>query len=428
MAHHAARPAYERLVNRLNKFPQGAPPSDLLYKILRILFSEREAELVALLPIKPFTVEKAARAWRMPEASAQKTLDELADRGILMDFVPDAGDITYVLPPPMAGFFEASMMRVRDDIDQKRLAELFYEYLNVEEDFIKDLFTRSRAQPGRAFVQEQALLADNALHVLDYERASEVIGTASHLGVGICFCRHKMHHLGRACDAPIEICMSLNSAAASLVRHGTARAASVEECLDLLGQAQDRNLVQFGENVQEGVGFICHCCACCCEALTAQRRLGFLNPIHTTNFMPIVDADRCVGCGQCVTVCPVEAMTLVSANDAKKPKEKKAKLDEKMCFGCGVCVRNCPQEAIRLEPRPERVITPVDSVHRTVVMALERGKLQNMIFDNQVALSHRALAAVLGAILRLPPVKRALAARQMKSRYLTRLLTRTRAP
>ncbi len=32
----------------------------------------------------------------------------------------------YVLPPPMAGFFEFSMMRVREDIDQKALSELFH--------------------------------------------------------------------------------------------------------------------------------------------------------------------------------------------------------------------------------------------------------------------------------------------------------------
>ena len=51
-------------------------------------------------------------------------------------------------------------------------------------------------------------------------------------------------------------------------------------------------------------------------------------------------------------------------------------------------------------------------------MALERGKLQNLIFDNRVLWSHRALAAVLGAILKLPPLKQALARQQVKSRYL----------
>ncbi len=59
-------------------------------------------------------------------------------------------------------------------------------------------------------------------------------------------------------------------------------------------------------------------------------------------------------------------------------------------------------------------------------MAIERGKLQNLIFDNQALASHRALAAVLGVILRLPPLKQALASRQMRSRYLEALIGRAR--
>ena len=40
---------------------------------------------------------------------------------ILLDIETDEGKRLYVLPPPMAGFFEFSMMRVRRDIDQKLL-------------------------------------------------------------------------------------------------------------------------------------------------------------------------------------------------------------------------------------------------------------------------------------------------------------------
>jgi hypothetical protein len=70
------------------------------------------------------------------------------------------------------------------------------------------------------------------------------------------------------------------------------------------------------------------------------------------------------------------------------------------------------------------VITPVDGTHRVVMMAIERGTLQELIFDNQVLRSHRAMAAVLGVVLRLPPLKQALASRQLKSRYLAALLAR----
>ena len=423
MSHTILKSGYAELVDRLNRFPQGAPPSQSLYRILQLLFSEREAALVALLPIRPFTARQAARAWQMEPLAARRVLDELASRAILVDVERD-GEPVYTLPPPMAGFFEFSMMRTRGDVDQHLLAELYYQYLNVEEDFIRSLFVGGETQLGRAFVQEPALPLDNAARVLDYERASEVIRSASQRGVGLCYCRHKMEHLGRACQAPLDICMTFNATSESLTHHGYARAVGVQEGLDLLQQAYEHNLVQFGENARTGVNFICNCCGCCCEAMIAARRFGVLHPIHTTNFLPVVELSACNGCGKCVVACPVEAMTLVSANDPHKPHRKQAKVNEEVCLGCGVCVRTCAYAGLRLRSRPERVITPVNSVHRVVMMAIERGDLQNLIFDERVMWNHRALAAVLGVILGLPPLKQALASRQFKSRYLESLITR----
>jgi ferredoxin len=296
--------------------------------------------------------------------------------------------------------------------------------MNVEEDFIKALFTEGETQLGRAYVQEPMLSKENALHVLDYERASEVIRTASHIGVGMCYCRHKMRHMGRACDAPMDICMTFNNTAASLTKYGYARAVGAAECMGLLESAYERGLVQFGENIQRSVNFICNCCGCCCEALIAQRRFASLHPIHTTNFMPKVDAAACSGCGTCMAACPIEAMSLVSANDPRKPGQRKAKVDESICLGCGVCARACKNGSLTLQQRSARVVTPVTSVHRAVLMAMERGKLQNLIFDNRALASHRAMAAILGAILGLPPAKRLMASEQMRSRYLVALLER----
>jgi ferredoxin len=422
MSHTTSRSGYMELVERLNRFPQGAPPSDTLYKILQILFNEREAHLVAHLPIQPFRAEKASQIWNMDLTETRKVLDDLSGRAILVD-VEREGKSTYTLPPPMAGFFEFSMMRLRGDVDQKVLGELFYHYLNVEEDFIRDLFVNGETQLGRVFVHEPALSPENALHVLDYERASEIIYTASHLGIGMCYCRHKMTHMGRNCQAPMDICMTFNGTASSLMKHGYARAVDVHEGMDLLQQAYEQNLVQFGENVRESVNFICNCCGCCCEAMIAARKFGILNPVHTSNFLPVVDEAVCNGCGKCVSACPVEAMTLVSTNDPHHPKMKKANVEEDTCLGCGVCLRTCSHHGLSLRARPQRVITPVNSVHRTVMMAIERGCLQDLIFDNRVLWNHRALAAVLGVLLRLPPIKQIMASQQVKSRYLEYLIT-----
>ncbi len=416
MAHRTLKTGYSQLEERLNRAPQGAPPSALLTRILELLFSEREAELVAQLPIRPFRADEAARRWRLPLGEARSILDELASRAILVDLF-EGQERRYLLPPPMAGFFEFSLMRVRSDLDQRALAELFHQYLNEEEDFVRELFTVGETRLGRAFVSEPALSPANALHVLDYERASHVVRTASAIAVGLCYCRHKMQHLGKACDAPLDICLTFNTSAASLIRYGHAQRIDVSQGLDVLARARELGLIQFGENVRRGVNFICNCCGCCCEALLAHQRFTLLQSIRTTPFLPVADEQACKGCGACVRACHVDAVATGEPGAL-------ARIDERRCLGCGVCLRVCKQGALSLVARPQRLLTPVDGIHRAVLMAIERGKLQHLIFDDRGRASHRALAAVLGAILRLPPAKRLLAKRQLGSFYLARALQR----
>jgi len=420
MSHHTTKSGYQNLSQRLNKFPLGAPATKSLYKVLEVLFSPKEAQLVAQLPIRPFQAQTAASIWKLPLSEARKILDTLASRAILVD-IEFNGELSYALPPPMAGFFEFALMRTRDDIDQKLLSELLHQYLDVEDDFVKDLF-REETQMGRTFVNEQALSVENSLHVLDYERASYTIETAKNIGVSTCYCRHKKHHTGGACDAPLDICMTFSETAESLSKYGYARKIDKVEGMELLSEAKEHNLVQFGENAQNNVSFICNCCGCCCEALQAARKFSFLNPVHTSNFLPSINELTCSGCSKCVEVCPVEAMSLVSANDAQKPKRKIAKIDVDRCLGCGVCVNVCKNSAILLKSLEKRVLTPVNSAHKIVSMAIERGTLQHLIFDNQALWNHRVMATIFGVILKLPPIKQVMASEQIKSRYLGKLL------
>jgi formate hydrogenlyase subunit 6/NADH:ubiquinone oxidoreductase subunit I len=118
--------------------------------------------------------------------------------------------------------------------------------------------------------------------------------------------------------------MTFNGFVSSLAKYGFAREVDVAEGLDLLAEAQEANLVQFGENIQQQVNFICNCCGCCCEAMIAARRFAFMDPVHTSNWLPAVDVDKCNGCIRCVDACPVEAMSLTSANDPRHPRRKQA--------------------------------------------------------------------------------------------------------
>ncbi|MBI6874570.1 4Fe-4S dicluster-binding protein [Clostridium aciditolerans] len=416
MSHISNREAYKRLEERINRFPQGAPPSKTLYKILSMLFTEKEAELVAMLPIKPFTVKTASHIWKMDEVQTESILQKLASRAILLDVDYD-GKKEYCLPPPMIGFFEFSLMRTRDDIDQKTLSELYFQYLNVEEDFIKDLFLGTETRFGKVFVQEGVLSNQNQLEIMDYDRASNVIKNAKFITASMCFCRHKMEHLGKACSAPMDVCLTFGDSAYTLSKHGYGRAIEAAEGLEILNMAYDYNLVQCGENVRDGSVFLCNCCGCCCEGMRAIKQFGYLNPIQTTAFLPQVVEDSCIGCGKCSRACPIDAIKV-------DPLSKKAKVDENICLGCGICVRNCHKKSIYLKHREKEIITPANTTHRIVLQAIEKGQLQELIFDNKALSSHRAMAAVLSAILKLTPIKRAMASKQMKSIYLDKLLSK----
>ena len=462
MGHLTSRDAYRNLEDRINWFTQGAPASETLTKILQVLFTEKEAKWVAKLPIRPFSLKKAAQLWGTSEAKAEKLLDRLCEKGLLVDSY-DRGVRKFVLPPPMIGFFEFSLMRTRGDIDQKYLSELFYQYINVEEDFIKDLFLGMDTKLGRVFVNESVLMTEKTNHILDYERATHIIEEADFIGVGTCFCRHKNYHLGIPCklNAPMETCLTFGNVARSLAEHGGyTRPIDKAEAKEILEMSYSYNLVQMGENVREHPAFMCNCCGCCCEALEAVRRFSPMQPIATTNYIPKINYDDCVSCGKCEKVCPILAISMqeevvkgdgsfdnlhdschvIKGNDSSDTLHAKCQknrplditsaqqkrrpvIDESICLGCGVCARNCPKKAITLQRRPIEVITPVNSTHRFVLQAIEKGTLQNLVFDNQAFANHRAMAAVFGTILKLPPLKQALASKQFKSVYLDHLLS-----
>ena len=54
-----------------------------------------------------------------------------------------------------------------------------------------------------------------------------------------------------------------------------------------------------------------------------------------------VDAEKCVGCEECVDVCPVEVFEMQD--------EKSVPVNADECLGCESCVEVCDEDAITIE-------------------------------------------------------------------------------
>ncbi|MEJ2711463.1 MAG: 4Fe-4S binding protein [Anaerolineales bacterium] len=68
-----------------------------------------------------------------------------------------------------------------------------------------------------------------------------------------------------------------------------------------------------------------------------------------------VDREQCTGCGDCLDVCPVEAIFMLAG---------KAAIDADTCIACEACVKGCPQGAISESalpvPHPAVTIQPAN--------------------------------------------------------------------
>jgi electron transport complex protein RnfB len=87
-----------------------------------------------------------------------------------------------------------------------------------------------------------------------------------------------------------------------------------------------------------------------------------------TTLVAHIDKDICIGCGDCVDICPNGAFSITVEKEGVLPLElcvgcglcetkcpmgaikerKRAVLDQERCTGCGSCVKICPAHAIKL--------------------------------------------------------------------------------
>ena len=414
---------YRRLQQRLDRLPTGAPDSEVFQRILRLLFTEEEAEIAARMPTL-CSLEVLSRRTGIPVDELDEKVTTMAGKGLVMDF-RSRGTRQVMLAPVVIGFFEFTFMRVRDDVPMEELAHLFHHYMYDDGTFMRSVFAGS-TQIGRSLVREEALPEQPEVEVLDWERATHIVGSARSVAVSLCPCRTHAELIGEGCGKPTRTCLTFNGAADALVRAGIAEPISNEEGMEILQLAKSSGLAQTADNVKHGVSYMCNCCGCCCGMMQSIRRHGITGSIVSSNWVAHVDLTKCRGCKKCFHACPADAITMVD-NEGKGLRKNWAIVDPNKCLGCGVCDERCNWGAHSMVPREARVFTPENTFDRMVTMAIERGKLAELLVDTLDGAGPHAMSRALAILAESRPAVAARAVEPLHSVFLRGMLAAVHA-
>jgi electron transport complex protein RnfB len=323
---------YKQLALHLDKIPNGFPATEsgVEQEILAKLFTREEAALACEMSLVPESAGAIAQRIGREEREVSKALKAMVKKG-LIDLERGKGSFVFKLIPFIVGFYE----RQNANIDEE-FARLFEKY------YQEALYKMMTIKPSvhRVIPIEKTIPIN--IDIMPYERASFYIENAQSWGVLKCICRVQKSLVGQACQHTVENCIVFSSMPNKFDRTDRIRTIDKKEALQILEQADKEGLVHSANNVQDGVDYICNCCACSCGVLRGITQYGSLDAVAGSDFFVEIDDTACTGCSACIDRCQFKALKMI---------DELCQVDLDYCYGCGLCVSTCPSGALQLKKK-----------------------------------------------------------------------------
>ncbi len=330
---------YSKLAAILDTMPNGFPrtPDGLELRLLKKIFTLDEAELFCDLKLHPETIEQIAERTGRPLQGLDEKLTSMSKRGEVLG-LNFGGVKLFAMLPWAVGIYEFQINRL-----DREFCEMCEEYAK----YIGPNLLGIEPQIMQTIPIEEKIPARQ--EALPYELVSSIIENGKAFRVNECICKKEREFMGDPCSKPHEVCLSISPLEGAEMILDWGRKISKEEAYEVLRKSEEAGLVHLTSNVESGHLFICNCCGCCCGVLRSMNEFDFTNVINS-HFRAVIDETICDGCAVCVDErCQVKAIEQTAI--AYRVNER--------CIGCGLCITACPLDAIKLVRKPqEEIIRP----------------------------------------------------------------------
>ncbi len=288
------------------------------YMILEPVVTDDMAEMVMTMAIREkVTADVVSERTGRPEKECHELLLELADAGVCFVNTIDGKD-TFWYDTWVPGIMEMMTNHPTNPHKYPQIAEAFEAYGRI-----RGAGTAGMLPVGvglmRVIPIEKAI--DGESRRASYEELSKHIEEHDIFSVSNCSCRTVREIMGEGCGHLKEdMCIQMGHAAEYYIRTGRGREVQKEEVYEILRRAEENGLMHEIPNL-DGDGkthAICNCCGCGCLSMRTAEM--FINAdMVRSNYVSVIDRDKCVACGQCVENCPVNALQLGQKVCSSKP-------------------------------------------------------------------------------------------------------------